>query len=171
MRYFSELDVGIFSWSILWDSLYTPIFFSSICSLTSLVKLLNIPFIWIKWGKFALIFWHPSHSDLNFSLTPYNLLNKWKLYETERFTLDSTKYDESKLKELAHPRFLFDGVTSFAIGGGDLIRDMINRIHRTLDPTLGGIHILSNEIIERILSLDAVFTRLRSLHKVESTIW
>lgn len=102
------------------------------------------------------------------------MVNTIKLQESERFLTDSedTKALNERITFLQTERLaLFDGVSGFAVGTDDTLRNMRWRLDKLCnDHTLGGIVL---EIFERAQQPDAntVFSRFRELHTREKTAW
>ena len=85
--------------------------------------------------------------------------NTLKLAETERLITSRDKVDPVRIKGRIP---LFDGMTAFMSGGGDMPANLLNRLDRALKPdTLTGM--IGRELISRALSGDTVFTRLAKL--------
>jgi hypothetical protein len=95
------------------------------------------------------------------------LMNTIKLYETERLGSGTVHIP---LRELAHPTPLFDGMTSFSVGWGDMIHNLRKRTAAVCagDTTAGKIVL---ELLRRADRADTVYRRLAELHQVEETRW
>lgn len=92
--------------------------------------------------------------------------NLVKLYETERhFSGVARAIDGPR-----GPVPLFDGLTTFSIGNGDMI---MNQRRRFADLVQSGsfAHRIVATILERIDSNDTVFSRFAALHQNEATRW
>lgn len=96
------------------------------------------------------------------------LLNVVKLYETE--LLAAPPRSDADLRQLAQPRPLFDGMTSFSVGHGDMIFNLRERTRALCSqPTLASKIVA--ELIERVDRHDTVFSRLAALHVNPETRW
>jgi hypothetical protein len=93
------------------------------------------------------------------------LVNTVKLYETERLAIGATGHQYRKV--WGRGQGLFDGLTPYAIGHGDMVKNMLDRVRHT--PGLCG-RIL-NELIRRLLVHDTVFHRFGAVHRLERTAW
>lgn len=83
-------------------------------------------------------------------------MNTLKLGETERLMSPPSKTDPAFIKGRTP---LFDGMTAFMSGDGDMPANLLGRLDRTLQPdTLVGR--IGRELISRSLSADTVFARL-----------
>lgn len=102
------------------------------------------------------------------------MVNTIKLQESERFLTESecAQPSEERKNFLQTERLaLFDGVSGFAVGTDDTLRNMRWRLDKLCDAhTLGGIVL---EIFERAQQPEAntVFSRFRELHTREKTAW
>ncbi len=86
-------------------------------------------------------------------------VNSLKLAETERLLSLPSKPDLSLIRGRTP---VFDGMTAFMPGGGDMPRNLLLRLDKTLQPeTLLGK--IGRELINRVLSSDTVFSRFRKL--------
>jgi hypothetical protein len=94
-------------------------------------------------------------------------MNTIKLYETERLGSGTIR---TPLQEFAHPAPLFDGMTSFSVGRGDMIHNLRKRTAAVCagDTTAGKIVL---ELLKRADRADTVYRRLAELHQVEETRW
>jgi hypothetical protein len=97
------------------------------------------------------------------------LVNTVKLYETERWLSPSTNLDLQASCQSQKTGYLFDGITSFAVGRGDMIKNLLQRILRESANSIAG-QILQ-ELIRRLHSSDTVFRRLMNVHSNERTSW
>ncbi len=91
-----------------------------------------------------------------------------KLYETERLELGSDQkpchYSQANVQPL------FDGMTTFSIGYGDLVLNLINRC-RAMSHTAATAGLILAEVLRRLHEHDTVFRRLLNVHKRDSTRW
>lgn len=79
-----------------------------------------------------------------------------KLSETERLI---SEMKEGNPEQIVRRTPLFDGLTAFMPGGGDMPANLMRRLEKTLCPnTLTGI--IGREVISRMLCADTVFSRL-----------
>lgn len=82
--------------------------------------------------------------------------NTLKLAETERLMTASAESDPARIIRRTP---LFDGMTAFMPGGGDMPANLLHRLDRVLQTeTLAGM--IGREMISRVLSADTVFARL-----------
>ena len=99
------------------------------------------------------------------------LINTCKLYETERFLLNSEdeNYLEAKISEINSKRIpLFDGTSAFKLGTCDTLRNMSWRLQSLYDntPTL----MILKELFRRINKHKTVYSRLANYHTNKNTI-
>jgi hypothetical protein len=101
------------------------------------------------------------------------MMNTIKLYETERLACGQHLFPS----QLDNPVFqwqdryeLFNGVSAYAIGRGDMIRNMHRRVGLVLDLSTFASPILA-ELTRRINTYDTVYKRLRDVHANADTIW
>lgn len=100
------------------------------------------------------------------------LLNTVKMQETERYFLatEDRPADEGRLQALREGRIaLFDGMSAFAVGTDDTLRNMRWRLdiiaeHEPAGPIL-------KEIFLRLQEQDTIYGRLRKLHTRKKTAW
>ena len=100
------------------------------------------------------------------------LVNTCKLCETEHFANQTgdISFDKIKLLELKKARVeLFDGVSAFAIGTDDTIRNMRWRLN-SIKNTLPSYHILV-EVFNRINNHETVYSRMSKYHTNNNTVW
>ena len=110
--------------------------------------------------------------DRALALSGVLLMNTIKLYETERLLRSpSPVAPDRSNRNLREP--LFDGLTKFKIGRGDLIINMLRRLERVVEASASfsiAAPILS-EIVRRSLLHDTVFRRFADVHERELTRW
>jgi hypothetical protein len=95
------------------------------------------------------------------------LMNTIKLYETERLGNGPPR---ATLQELPDPIPLFDGMTSFAVGGGDMIYNLRRRVKALCEE--GGIASrIVLELLRRADRNDTIYRRLAAVHRVHETRW
>lgn len=98
--------------------------------------------------------------------------NTIKLYETERIVtgvadVEPADYDIEAVQRRVH---LYDGVTAFRIGRGDMVRSLLDRVEATICGSSPPERIL-RELLTRAVRRDTVFSRLATLHWHEETNW
>jgi len=100
------------------------------------------------------------------------LINTIKLNETERFlqNYDNAKDDKSRYVQLTQERVaLFDGVSAFAVGTDDTLRNMRWRLD-SISSELPVYKILL-EIFKRLQKEETVYKRFRDRHIRKKTAW
>lgn len=95
------------------------------------------------------------------------LMNTIKLYETERLGAGSA---QAPLQSFVDPVPLFDGMTSFVVGGGDMIHGLRKRTAAVCAGDTVASRIVM-ELLRRADRADTVYRRLAELHRVEETRW
>jgi len=102
-----------------------------------------------------------------------SLVNTVKLYETERKALGYPQIDSAKAAAVVadSPGLLFDGLTRFNVGGGDMVANLIARLARCNADRKDPVQILVIETINRVLRHPTVFRRFRDLHRGKNTKW
>lgn len=89
-----------------------------------------------------------------------------KLYETERSFSDNNVNLFSKKTD----KDLFDGLTSYQVGYGDLVENLAYRIQRSFAD--GGLAwCIFKEIYNKLYSNDTVLHRMKSKHKLDASSW
>lgn len=101
------------------------------------------------------------------------LVNTIKLQESERYLLnidDSTIIDPKRYESLRTERLaLFDGVSGFAVGTDDTLRNMRWRLDKICSHhPLGA---LVSEVFERVQFEGNVYARFKAMHIREKTSW
>jgi hypothetical protein len=91
-----------------------------------------------------------------------------KLYETERLDLGSGQ--QARPHSHANVQPLFDGITTFSIGYGDLVLNLIKRCRATARTTETAGMILA-EVMRRLHVHDTVFSRFLNVHMYDDTRW
>ncbi len=94
------------------------------------------------------------------------LINVVKLAETERLILRDSEYDEVAIDGYLEnfPHSLWDGVTSYSIGGGDMPRNLFARLKRELSE-LPPLDAIGDCLIERMRDSESnVLFRLSTLN-------
>ncbi|MBZ9990508.1 hypothetical protein LB572_25730 [Mesorhizobium sp. BH1-1-5] len=96
------------------------------------------------------------------------LVNTVKLYETENWMKDNEPGEYERLPEGSTT--LFDGVTPFIVGGGDMVANLNARLKSLCEkPTIASTILL--ELFRRLHQSNTVFRRFHLLHSIESTKW
>ena len=93
-----------------------------------------------------------------------------KLYETERVLCgpySRTLKDYIPSKEIIP---LFDGLTAFNVSQGDMIKNLLRRIHSPFPKELIAPRIMQ-ELVQRSRSNDTVFKRLADVHTKAASAW
>lgn len=111
----------------------------------------------------------PDRAERSVALAASLLANTVKLYETERLLASSGESCVSEHHIGCRPKALFDGMTTFAVGAGDMIRNLIERCARESSWTISGAILL--ELLRRMNALDTVFRRLQRCHRNPATRW
>lgn len=83
-------------------------------------------------------------------------VNTLKLYETERIAAACDAADPARI---ASGTPLFDGMTAFMIGGGDMVANLIGRLDATIASDLPA-GVIVRELINRALDNETVFSRM-----------
>lgn len=112
------------------------------------------------------------HSDdpgeVAYASTGTLFANTVKLYETERFCLgrDGPCTDYRPVTDRIP---IYDGMSAFAVGHGDMIANLANRIRRLRDRCV--MSRVACELLERTCRHDTVFARFRRVHRQNETAW
>lgn len=96
------------------------------------------------------------------------LANTVKLYETERLACSSADPDYSNVQGLVP---LFDGLTAFNVGKGDMVFQLLARLDSLTRDGLTPGQLLAREIVQRVNRSDTVFRRFAVDHVVPETAW
>jgi hypothetical protein len=96
-----------------------------------------------------------------------NLMNTIKLYETERLANGPSR---TSLESLATPVPLFDGMTSFSVGWGDMILNLRKRTEAICSGNTTASKIL-RELLRRADRADTIYRRLAQVHVIDDTRW
>ncbi len=100
------------------------------------------------------------------------LINTVKLYETERLTLESLETSQPRLAKLrAKHADLFDGLTTFKVGRGDMIRKLVVRLNRNREADEALVSRIFFAAVERLFHSETVFLRFGHLHTNDLTKW
>jgi hypothetical protein len=101
------------------------------------------------------------------------LINTIKLYETERLAHGHWHSPPG----LANPCFewegrfdLFDGVSAYRIGKGDMIKNLLTRA-RSIQHYSEFASPIMNELLRRINRSDTIYSRLRAVHANKASLW
>lgn len=132
-----------------------------------LLKSLNLR--WLVSACDTLVDVSPDAAERATALAASLLVNTVKLYETERrLTLHETPaVDEGLPAQKMGP--LFDGLTCFAIGRGNMVKQLMQRCLRETGQSISG-RIL-RELLRRLHESDTVFQRVSAAHTNERTNW
>ncbi|HYD87730.1 MAG TPA: hypothetical protein VEA80_09660 [Vitreimonas sp.] len=95
------------------------------------------------------------------------LMNTIKLYETERRGVGVV---QKPLSAMTDPVPLFDGLTSFVVGGGDMIHNLWARTRAVCSRDTAASKIVL-ELLARAARADTIYSRLAALHEIEETRW
>ena len=90
-------------------------------------------------------------------------VNTMKLYETERSIYKSTKYHSKKIGKVTD---LFNGMTTFKVGSGDMVKNLLKRVE-AINPE-GRIEKIFKESVKRIKVNDTVYSRLSAIQEKNS---
>ena len=96
------------------------------------------------------------------------LMASVKLYETEYRALGTQLKGRTYLTGNVQP--LFDGITTFSIGHGDLIINLMARC-RTVADSGGTSGSILREVLRRLHASDTVFKRFLAVHESDRTRW
>lgn len=100
------------------------------------------------------------------------LINTIKISETERFlqNCENANDDLSRCDKLTKERVaLFDGVSAFAVGTDDTLRNMRWRLDGISSETPS--YKILNEVFKRLQEENTVYKRLRDRHTRKNTAW
>ncbi len=105
--------------------------------------------------------------EIAFACAGTLFMNTVKLYETERHALGATS--AQPYKEFTGRVSLFDGLTAFMIGNGDMIKNLAERLRKSGGgcPTA----LIVQELFRRAQQNDTVYRRFRVAHKNFETAW
>jgi len=110
--------------------------------------------------------------DKAYSLACSCLINTIKLNETERFLQkvgsavdDNTRYEKLNTERVG----LFDGVSAFAVGTDDTLRNMRWRIDANSSDSL--VYKIFLEIFKRLQEEETIYKRFRDRHIRNKTAW
>lgn len=116
---------------------------------------------------------HPrTETEAAVALSTSMLINTIKLYETERFTLQDQAVSAERLEALKGRRLeLFDGLTAYGIGRGDMILNLKRRIESTRHGDATFVTRIFHTAADRAFQGDTVFSRMRAVHTNDATKW
>lgn len=116
---------------------------------------------------------HPrTTAEATTAITTSALINTANLYETERRMTDILAISEHSLNALQAMRAdLFDGLTTFKVGKGDMIRNLVGRLKKAQGTDGSLTASIFFAAADRMLRGDTVFMRFRQLHGNEATRW
>lgn len=107
-------------------------------------------------------------AERSLALAASRLTATVKLYETERLELGSSQ--QPRQYSQANVRPLFDGLTTFSIGYGDLVLNLIKRCRAAaLTAPISGM--ILAEVLRRLHAHDTVFSRFLNVHALDDTRW
>lgn len=128
----------------------------------------NLDSRWLISTCDTIIDWSENSEERAFACAGTLFMNTIKLYETERLTalIKDTDQLESPRGRVA----LFDGLSTFKVGRGDMVRNMLSRIHKSAqNDSLAGRVVL--ELISRANINNTVYFRFRNRHENTNTGW
>lgn len=101
------------------------------------------------------------------------LLNMVKLYETERWLLDSREISLESLEALQAGLGwrLLEDVSIFKVGYADMVRNLKRRLVRAGSSDATPAARIFFTVADRIFNADTVISRFRKMHVRESTLW
>ncbi len=92
-----------------------------------------------------------------------------KLYETEHIALDIVP---TRCRPITGGIALFDGLTAFKIGRGDMVKNLFDRVDRVVSAEPRGVALrILKELLGRARRHDTVFRRLAEVHEAKKTSW
>lgn len=110
----------------------------------------------------------PDRTERALGLAGSLLVNTVKLYETENWMRANGSGEYERFPEGSMT--LFDGVTPFIVGGGDMVANLNGRLRSLCDkPTVASAILL--EVFRRLHQNDTVFRRFQLLHSSDETKW
>lgn len=107
----------------------------------------------------------PSESERAYALSASILVNTCKLYETERLGT----IDHKAVKINGHME-LFNGISAFCIGSGDMIFNLHSRVKQANNSSRFSGKILI-ELFRRVSTENTVYKRFKKLHTNPKTLW
>jgi hypothetical protein len=93
--------------------------------------------------------------------------NTCKLYETER--LMKTSLESVDTEKSGDRVELYDGLTAFVVGRGDMVHNLFARVGTLNDGCVA--NKILKEVMNRARQNDTVFRRFGDIHEVEHTRW
>jgi len=116
---------------------------------------------------------HPRNKmEATVAVSTSMLINTIKLYETERFTLEDQTVSSERLAALKGKRLeLFDGVTAYGIGRGDMILNLKRRIEAARQGDATFVSRIFFAAADRAFRGETVFSRMRAVHTNDATRW
>ena len=95
-----------------------------------------------------------------------------KIYETERFATGEADVRAERIAALqTNPVVLIGGLTGFAVGSGDMILNLVNRLRCVAADGGTPAHLVLDAILGHVLRGPSALSRLRLLHRREATRW
>lgn len=110
----------------------------------------------------------PDRAERALALAGSLLMNTVKLYETEMWMKEEGAKGYDRFPKMGMT--LFDGVTPFMVGGGDMIANLNKRLKSACENPTTASNILK-EIFRRLHVNNTVFQRFQLLHTTEFTKW
>jgi hypothetical protein len=127
----------------------------------------NLDSRWLVSAADTIIDHGQSEVDRAFALAATVFMNTLKLYETERHASD---WASVPYRPISSRVALFDGMSAFMIGQGDMISNLYARARETCDS--GGVGaMIFLELLGRANKHDTVFLRFRNAHENARTLW
>ncbi|NWG46597.1 MAG: hypothetical protein HXY25_08620 [Alphaproteobacteria bacterium] len=128
---------------------------------------------WLVSAADTLVDHHPDPAQRALAGAASLFTNTVKLYETERLALGQTR---SRLPaghdvKLGSRVGLFDGLSTFGAGTGDMIRNLYRRLEKLTRETGGPAALILRAVMMRMDRHDTVFQRLAAIHTREDTRW
>lgn len=112
---------------------------------------------------------NPDPTEKALALSAALFTNTLKIYETERCATERSGSSTS-FCEVSGRVELFDGMTAFMIGEGDMIRNLHRRVDKLTESRSTCAAILK-ELVRRASVFNTVFHRLKVAHTNSSTMW
>jgi hypothetical protein len=127
----------------------------------------NLSSRWLISACDTIVDYHADSYERAIACLGSTLMNTIKLYETERLCNGDPR---SFVGDLSSPKPLFDGMTSFSVGHGDMIQSLRNRTKSVCRPESLASKILT-ELLNRADRFDTIYRRFAQLHRNDATRW
>lgn len=140
------------------------------CEAPFLVKNLNTR--WLIAAADTFMDYSQNAENKAYAMACSCLINTIKINETERFLQNSEDYKDDKVryKQLTQERVaLFDGVSAFAVGTDDTLRNMRWRLDSISSETAS--YQILQEVFKRLQEENTVYKRFRDRHTRKKTAW